>query len=158
MNEPINTGGVIKRLPTKQQNKILIFIKEFIDQNGYSPTYREIKTALNYSSVSIVAKHIDSLIQRGQLVKRSRTARSLELTNSVSEFRIRSNQFNIKDEKWLIEKVNDIFSQIEEKKLIDNQDLNNMKVSIDFLRLLKLDQPIINFIGRYHDLVKKVSR
>ncbi len=157
MNEQISPEGVIKSLPTKQQNKILVFIRDFIEQNGYSPTYREIKTALNYSSVSIVAKHVNILVQKGQLIKRFKTARSLEVTSSVAEFRIKSNQLNIRDEKWLIEKINDIFSQIEEKRTIDSHDLNDMKVAIDFLRLLKLDQPVVNFISRYHNIAKELS-
>ncbi len=65
--------------PTKKQYELLLFIDNFIKDNGYGPSYREIMRALNYKSVSTVAVHIDSLISRGHLRKRDNSARSLEV-------------------------------------------------------------------------------
>ena len=65
--------------PTKKQKIMLDFIDAFVKGNGYSPTFREIMQALDYKSVSTVAKHIDNLIARGWLVKRDGEARSLEV-------------------------------------------------------------------------------
>ena len=45
--------------PTKKQYELLLFIDNFIKDNGYGPSYREIMRALNYKSVSTVAVHID---------------------------------------------------------------------------------------------------
>jgi len=47
-----------------------------------------------------------------------------------------------------------LFSQIEDKVSIDELDLQAMSTMIDFLRLLRLDQPIINFTNRYNNLKK----
>lgn len=65
--------------PTKKQREILGFIEDFIKEHGYSPSYREIMTGLDYTSVATVSLHINSLIRRGHLAKRDRSARSLEI-------------------------------------------------------------------------------
>ena len=70
--------------PTKKQYELLLFIDNFIKDNGYGPSYREIMRALNYKSVSTVAAHIDNLISRGHLRKRDNSARSLEVIDVVA--------------------------------------------------------------------------
>lgn len=62
---------------TKKQKNILDFIDGFVKSHDYSPTFREIMQALDYRSVSTVAKHIDNLVILGHLVKREGEARSL---------------------------------------------------------------------------------
>jgi len=66
--------------PSKKQRELLTFIDAFIRQHGYGPSYREIMRGLAYKSVSTVAMHIDNLIAKGHLTKRTRSARSLEVT------------------------------------------------------------------------------
>ena len=70
--------------PTKKQYELLLFIDNFIKDNGYGPSYREIMRALDYKSVSTVAVHIDNLISRGHLRKRDNSARSLEVIDVVA--------------------------------------------------------------------------
>ena len=65
--------------PTKKQQELLSFIDGFIKGTGYGPSYREVQRALDYKSVSTVATHINSLISKGFLVKRTYSARSLEV-------------------------------------------------------------------------------
>ncbi len=65
--------------PTKKQRELLSFIDGFIKGNGYGPSYREVMRALDYKSVSTVAIHINGLITRGFLRKKTRSARSLEV-------------------------------------------------------------------------------
>jgi len=65
--------------PTKKQRELLSFIDGFIKGNGFGPSYREIMRALDYKSVSTVATHINGLIERGWLVKRDNSARTLEV-------------------------------------------------------------------------------
>ena len=64
---------------TKKQKQIVDFITDFLKQNNYSPTYREIMTGLGLSSVSAVAEHIDNLVAKGVLRKTPGSARSLEV-------------------------------------------------------------------------------
>lgn len=65
--------------PSKKQHELFEFIKKFITEQGYGPSYREIMRALDYKSVSTVATHVDGLIARGMLRKTDHSARSLEV-------------------------------------------------------------------------------
>lgn len=70
-----------KKLPlTKRQTEILGFIRDFIGENDYAPSYREIAKSLSLSSVATVAEYISVLTQKGHLTKDSSCARSLQLT------------------------------------------------------------------------------
>ncbi len=64
---------------TKKQLAVLNFLEDYIDENGCSPTYREIRDELGLSSVSAVAEHIDNLVAKGAVKKSGGAARSLEV-------------------------------------------------------------------------------
>lgn len=66
--------------PTKKQRETLDFISDFIEKQGYSPSFREIQRALGVKSVSTVASHVDNLIAKGYLRKSESGVRSLEIT------------------------------------------------------------------------------
>jgi len=70
---------------TKKQLAVLNFIQDFTEENGCSPTYREIQTGLDLSSVSAVAEHIDNLINKGVIRKVPGVARSLEILDYKHE-------------------------------------------------------------------------
>src|SRR5580700_11267768 len=91
--------------PTKKQRELLNYIESFINEHGYSPSYREIMTGLNYTSVATVALHVNNLIKRGHLHKRDHSARSLEVVAAGDQPKITSNQVTPSQEKWLVEKV-----------------------------------------------------
>ncbi len=75
-----------KQLPlTKRQSEILEYIKYFIDENSYAPSYREIAKSLKLSSVATVAEYISVLEQKGHLTKQGSCARALQLTPSWDE-------------------------------------------------------------------------
>ena len=79
----------MKSALTKKQRKTLDFITTFIEQKGYSPSYREIANGLKLNSVATVAQHIDTLVEKGFLEKGSNSARSLipvdEVEASINE-------------------------------------------------------------------------
>lgn len=95
--------------PTKKQRDILTYIEQFIAEHGYSPSYREIMNGLNYTSVATVALHVNSLIRRGHLRKRDRSARSLEVVASSQSNWTAAEAVRPNDEKWLIAKVDSMF-------------------------------------------------
>ena len=79
---------------TKKQQAVLNFLEDFTEENGYSPSYREIQAGLGLSSVSAVAEHIDNMVSKGILRKVPGAARSLEVldfrhTETVELFRAR---------------------------------------------------------------------
>lgn len=64
---------------TKKQLAVLDFLREYTEEKGVSPSYREIMAGLGLSSVSAVAEHIDNLIEKGVIQKNPGEARSLEI-------------------------------------------------------------------------------
>ncbi|MBI2798482.1 transcriptional repressor LexA [Candidatus Saccharibacteria bacterium] len=75
--------GKVRQALTKKQKKTLDFISTFIEQKGYSPSYREIAEGLKLNSVATVAQHVDTLVAKGLLVKGNNSARSLMPTDEV---------------------------------------------------------------------------
>lgn len=77
---------------TKKQLAVLDFIQDFTEENGTSPSYREIMEGLGLTSVSAVAEHVDNLVLKGALKKTPGEARSLEIldykhTDTVNLFK-----------------------------------------------------------------------
>jgi repressor LexA len=64
---------------TKRQNQILSFISNYIDKNGYSPSYREIQEHFEISSSASVHKHVQALQRKGILDKEKNCSRSIKL-------------------------------------------------------------------------------
>ncbi|MDH7604900.1 MAG: transcriptional repressor LexA [Melioribacter sp.] len=64
---------------TTRQKEILDFIKDYVDLNGYPPTYREIGRQFNISSTFGVKRHIDALVKKGYLTNENRSSRTLSL-------------------------------------------------------------------------------
>lgn len=65
---------------TRRQKEILEYVRNFIDENGYAPSYREIAFYFEYSSTGTVAEYIGILEEKGYITKESMDARSLQLT------------------------------------------------------------------------------
>lgn len=64
---------------TRRQQEILTFVRDFLKQNGYSPTLEEIAHHFGISSLNGVYKHLKSLEQRGLIRRLSNQARSIQL-------------------------------------------------------------------------------
>ncbi len=64
---------------TKRQKEILDYVTQYIEMNGYAPSYREIAEAFKLGSVATVAEHIETLVAKGLLQKGDNEARSLQL-------------------------------------------------------------------------------
>lgn len=142
--------------PTKKQRELLSFIEKFISEHGYSPSYREIMTGLNYTSVATVALHVNSLIKRGHLAKRDRSARSLEVLNSAEADDIPTNQIKAAEEKWLVKKVEHYFDMAEKSGELSQGRLDELYVLIGSLKVLGLEGAAQSFIPRLTKLKKKV--
>jgi repressor LexA len=69
---------------TRRQQEILAFVKDFLTQNGYSPTLEEIAHHFGISSLNGVYKHLKSLEQRGQIRRLSNQARSIRVVERTS--------------------------------------------------------------------------
>lgn len=155
--------------PTKKQKELLGFIEAFINEHGYSPSYREIMTGLNYTSVATVAVHVNNLIKRGHLHKRDHSARSLETAKTSGETsggpgtgaggaptKITSNQIAPGEEKWLVEKVEHVFRQAE-NGTPDAAALENLATLVNALKVLGLEGASQSFVPRLTELKRRAS-
>lgn len=64
-----------------RQNEILDFIKKYIAEKKISPSIREIGKAVNLSSPATVYVHIESLINKGYLMKKNNKTLELLVPN-----------------------------------------------------------------------------
>lgn len=142
--------------PTKKQREMLEFIEKFIGEHGYSPSYREIMDGLKYTSVATVSLHVNSLIKRGHLRKRDRSARSLELAKPESQLKLMSNAIAPKEEKWLVEKVEYFFKELESSGEILQHSLDQLYVLVGALKVLGLEGAAQSFIPRLSALKKRL--
>ena len=136
--------------PTKKQKELLTYIETFIAEHGYSPSYREIMNGLQYTSVATVALHVNNLIKRGHLRKRDNMARSLEVVKTNDEpAKITTNQVKAGEEKWLVEKVEHAFGQLETLGgEIKEASLDHLYVLLAALKVLGLDGAAQSFMPR----------
>jgi len=139
--------------PTKKQKELLDFISNFIAGHGYGPSYREIMRGLGYKSVSTVATHIDNLISRGHLIKRTRSARSLEVVD-LPEDGAGPNGIKPEQEKWLVAVIGKRFSDLESGQPSQKQ-VDDLYVLVGALKVLGLDGAAKSFIGRLKELKLK---
>lgn len=142
--------------PTKKQKELLGFIESFIAEHGYSPSYREIMAGSNYTSVATVALHVNSLIKRGHLSKRDRSARSLEITQPTTTDNLKTNQVSAGEEKWLVEKVEYFFKKAEGVSTLEPAQLDQLYVLIGALKVLGLDGAAQSFMPRLTELKGKL--
>ena len=63
---------------TKRQKEILDFLKAFIDEHGYSPSFEEICAAFGYTSLATIHEHLTNLAAKGYIRKADRKSRSIE--------------------------------------------------------------------------------
>ena len=144
--------------PTKKQQELLNYIERFVAEHGYGPSYREIMKALDYNSVATVALHVNSLIARGHLIKRERSARSLEVVNNPEPAALKSNEVKASEEKWLVEKVEYFVSTQENSSNVEQAKVDELYVLIGALRVLGLEGAAQSFIPRLSEIKKRVAK
>lgn len=66
---------------SRRQKAILQFIEQFLDENDYPPTIRDIQTELGISSTSVVDYNLKALEARGVIRRNSKISRGIELVN-----------------------------------------------------------------------------
>ncbi len=143
-----------KTRPTKKQREMLVFIENFISGHGYGPSYREIQKGLGYKSVSTVANHVDNLITRGHLVKRDKSARSLEVLKSADS-ELKSTKVSKTDEKWLAQQITTRFKAIEKSQKPDARKVDELYVLVGALKVLGFDDVARSFAVRLGKVTKK---
>ena len=75
----------MQRPLSKRQKSILNYIKEFMKENSYPPTVRDIQSGCNISSTSVVDYNLQILQREGHLQRRREVSRGIELTGTQPE-------------------------------------------------------------------------
>lgn len=138
--------------PTKKQRELLTYIEQFIGEHGYSPSYREIMNGVGYTSVATVSLHVNSLIRRGHLRKRDRSARSLEVvtitegSNPINE--PQSHTAVSHEQQWLTDKVLAQFLQAESSERITRQQYDDMAALVRTMEVLGIKDAAANLQER----------
>lgn len=76
---------------SKRQSDILAFIAKHNEEKGYSPTHREIGTAVGLLSQSTVHGHIERLASKGLITfepSSPRTIKLVEQSSTASEVKV----------------------------------------------------------------------
>lgn len=132
--------------PTKKQHELLSYLRKFISEHGYSPSYREIMRGCNYTSVATVALHVNNLIKRGHVVKRSKSARSLEVVGGAEAKE--DAKSNHKHE--LITEIEGRFKKLE--KEMSEEILNEVYVLVGALKILGHTDASRAFVTRINQI------
>ncbi|MFP4321721.1 MAG: transcriptional repressor LexA [Anaerolineales bacterium] len=82
MSRTRKTTGERNNLSQRQQD-ILAFIEDFIAENGYPPTIREIGSAVNIGSTSVVNYNLNKLVREGFLERSQKVSRGLLLVQDT---------------------------------------------------------------------------
>ncbi len=64
---------------TRRQREVYDFISEFVQKNGYSPSYDEIRIGMGLNSLATVHKHISNLEKKSLLTRDYNRSRSIDL-------------------------------------------------------------------------------
>lgn len=64
---------------TRRQKQVLDFLVSFINRRGYSPSFEEIASGLNLTSLATVHKHLQTLERKGFIRRAYNQSRSIEV-------------------------------------------------------------------------------
>ena len=70
-----------------KQTEILEFVKYKVENEGYSPSIREIAEKVNLKSTSSVHHHLNNLIEKGLLSKKANQPRTLTSNKIITSFK-----------------------------------------------------------------------
>jgi len=64
---------------TKRQKEILDHLQEYVEENGYAPSFEEIASHFRFSSLATVHEHLENLKRKGYIRKSYNESRSIEV-------------------------------------------------------------------------------
>jgi repressor LexA len=67
-----------------RQRRIMIFIREYLEEHNYPPTIREIGQAVGISSTSVVKYNLERLVEKGLIERSGEVSRGLRLKDGPS--------------------------------------------------------------------------
>lgn len=71
---------------TEAQAKVLVVIKNYWNEKGFSPSFAELQKEMGYKTLSVVHKHCMQLKKRGFITHMPEAQRSIELTDKGARY------------------------------------------------------------------------
>ena len=65
--------------PTKRQREIIEYLRSYIDENRYAPSFEEIAQRFGFSSLATVHEHLTNLERKGYIHRTHNESRSIEV-------------------------------------------------------------------------------
>jgi repressor LexA len=72
---------------TRRQRQVYDMISSFVQKNGYSPSFDEIRESLGLNSLATVHKHVSNLEEKGLLKRDYNRSRSIDLVRPKGKLR-----------------------------------------------------------------------
>tara|TARA_Y100000766_G_C18803104_1_gene554064 strand:+ start:245 stop:886 length:642 start_codon:yes stop_codon:yes gene_type:complete len=82
---------------TKKQKELFVYLNNYISSNEISPSFEEMKNAVNLKSKSGIHRLITSLEQRGYIKRLKHKARAMEITKDLPNKNVRSINTSIEE-------------------------------------------------------------
>jgi repressor LexA len=82
---------------TKKQKELFIYLSDYISSNAISPSFEEMKNAVNLKSKSGIHRLITSLEQRGYIKRLKHKARAMEITKELPNINVNLTNSNNED-------------------------------------------------------------
>ena len=79
----LRTEGVIDLANEEMKKRILAYVCDYADQNGFAPSYREIQQAIGAKSVSTVHDYVKRLEAEGRLDMKAKHPRALSTNRRI---------------------------------------------------------------------------
>jgi repressor LexA len=64
---------------SEKQSELLDFIKQYANDHGFAPTFKEMMDGLNVRSKNTVSKHLESLEKAGMIRRLAGNARAIQI-------------------------------------------------------------------------------
>ena len=71
---------------TKKQKELLDYLSEYKDKHNHSPSYDEIRIAMNLKSKSGIHRIVSALEERGFIKKLANRARAIEIIRPLDKY------------------------------------------------------------------------
>lgn len=76
---PVGYPAEVSMALTKRQKQVLDFLIDFLNHNGYAPSFEEIAQSLSLSSLATVHKHVQNLERKGFIRRGYNQSRSIDV-------------------------------------------------------------------------------
>ncbi|HBU28117.1 TPA: repressor LexA [Candidatus Uhrbacteria bacterium] len=164
---------------TKKQSEVFNFIKKFVAEEGYAPSYREIAEYFELSSPATAFQHVQALVEKGCLESgASGLARSIEVVEPEKEMSdrvailpfaglitagepieaVETNDTIAVPADFVVDKMNSYVLRVKGESMIDDGILDGDYVVIERNNYPKNGDVVVALLDNTHATLKRFYR